>query len=167
MTAAPPRHSEAAEPSAGIPESGSLLDAITAMCRRLGMAESTFGRLAVNDGKLVSRLRDGARIKPETLERVTNFMQRQGESVPARPRELMPLVRVAQEPAGTPAVDDSVDRQKNFRFFDNRQKYLLFVSTCTEKEVIAARVGLELQHLEPQPPALRVFDAGMGDGSVL
>jgi len=26
---------------------------------------------------------------------------------------------------------------------------------------------MELQHLHPQPPALRVFDAGMGDGTVL
>src|SRR5256885_12029164 len=34
--------------------------------------------------------------------------------------------------------------EKNFRFFDNRQKYLLFVNTCSEKEVVAGRVGLEL-----------------------
>ena len=31
-----------------------------------------------------------------------------------------------------------------FRFFDNRQKYLLFVSTCSEKTEIANRVSLEL-----------------------
>ena len=56
---------------------------------------------------------------------------------------------------------------RNFRFFDNRQKYLLFVNTCSEKEVVARRVGLELGHLHPEPPAVRVFDAGMGDGTVL
>jgi len=56
---------------------------------------------------------------------------------------------------------------RNFRFFDNRQKYLLFVNTCDEKEVIARRAGLELAHIHPQPPAVRVFDAGMGDGTVL
>lgn len=54
-----------------------------------------------------------------------------------------------------------------FRFYDNRQKYLAFVNTCNEKWQVAKRVGLELPHLRPQPPALRVFDAGMGDGTVL
>ena len=33
--------------------------------------------------------------------------------------------------------------------------------------VIARRVGMELAHLHPRPPAIRVFDAGMGDGTVL
>ena len=56
---------------------------------------------------------------------------------------------------------------RNFRFFDNRQKYLLFVNTCGEKEVVARRVGMELAHLHPEPPAVRLFDAGMGDGTVL
>lgn len=58
-------------------------------------------------------------------------------------------------------------RAKNFRFFDNRQKYLLFVNTCGEKETIAQRVGMELRNVHPTPPAVRLFDAGMGDGSVL
>ena len=34
-----------------------------------------------------------------------------------------------------------------FRFFDNREKYLLFVTTCSEKWVIAERVGMELKYL--------------------
>jgi hypothetical protein len=55
----------------------------------------------------------------------------------------------------------------NFRFFDNRQKYLLFVNTCSEKWVIANRVSLELANINPRPPALRLFDAGVGDGTVL
>ena len=54
-----------------------------------------------------------------------------------------------------------------FRFFDNREKYLLFVTTTSEKQAIAERVGKELRHLEPRSPALRLFDAGMGDGTVL
>ncbi len=70
--------------------------------------------------------------------------------------------------AATPNGDAAGgEPSKNFRFFDNRQKYLLFVNTCSEKEVIARRVGLELAHIHPTPPALRVFDAGMGDGTVL
>jgi SAM-dependent methyltransferase len=41
------------------------------------------------------------------------------------------------------------------------------VNTCSEKWVIANRVAEELSALDPRPPALRVFDAGMGDGTVL
>ena len=62
-------------------------------------------------------------------------------------------------------MSDSYER--HFRFYDNREKYLLFVSTCSEKQVIAERVALDIRGLEPVPPALRVFDAGMGDGTVL
>ena len=69
------------------------------------------------------------------------------------------------EPAGDAATGDEDGRA--FRFYDNRQKYLLFVMTCGEKWAIAERVGLELEHLKPTPPALRLFDAGMGDGTVL
>ena len=61
----------------------------------------------------------------------------------------------------------SDDPQRNFRFFDNRQKYLLFVNTCSEKWEIANRVGMELANIHPRPPAVRVFDAGVGDGTVL
>jgi hypothetical protein len=54
-----------------------------------------------------------------------------------------------------------------FRFYDNRQKYLTFVNTCNEKAVIVKRATLELAQLRPSPPALRMFDAGMGDATVL
>ena len=65
-------------------------------------------------------------------------------------------------PMNTPAAPD-----RPFRFFDNREKYLLFVTTCGEKWAIGERVGDELHHLHPTPPALRVFDAGTGDGTVM
>src|SRR3990172_7170554 len=55
-------------------QEGGLLESIAEFCRISGMAESTFGRRAVNDGKLVARLRDGARITPETLDRVSRYM---------------------------------------------------------------------------------------------
>ena len=54
-----------------------------------------------------------------------------------------------------------------FRFYDNREKYLMFVTTCSEKWEVAARIADELKYLTPRPPALRLFDAGMGDGTVL
>ena len=54
-----------------------------------------------------------------------------------------------------------------FRFYDNRQKYLAFVNTCNEKSAVARRAALELTHIHPTPPAIRLFDAGMGDATVL
>jgi hypothetical protein len=60
-----------------------------------------------------------------------------------------------------------VSTDRPLRFYDNRQKYLAFINTCNEKWQVAKRAALELEHLQPNPPALRVFDAGMGDGTVL
>jgi hypothetical protein len=151
-----------------VQEAAGLLHSISEFCRRANMAESTFGRRAVNDGKFVARLRDGARITPETLDRVSAFLNTQGIEAPVAPPELRPLLRVtpaAAAPQRRPPEQDTPSR--SFRFFDNRQKYLLFVNTCGEKETIARRVGLELAHIHPTPPAVRVFDAGMGDGTVL
>jgi len=54
-----------------------------------------------------------------------------------------------------------------FRFYDNRQKYLAFVSTCSEKSAVARRVSKELASLHPSPPAMKLFDAGMGDATIL
>ncbi len=146
---------------------GTLLGSIAEFCRRTGMAESTFGRRAVNDGKFVSRLRDGARVTPETLNRVNQFIEKHGfAGAGEAPPELLALIRAsAVAPVAQPR--EPATPEKNFRFFDNRQKYLLFVNTCSEKEVVARRVGLELGHIHPRPPAVRLFDAGMGDGTVL
>ncbi len=55
-------------------QADALLDEITSYCRKNGVAESTFGRLAVNDGKFVNRLREGGRITTTTFERVRSFI---------------------------------------------------------------------------------------------
>ena len=52
--------------------------------------------------------------------------------------------------------------KKNFRFFDNRQKYLLFVTTTNEKNKIADNLKPIIQSVKPNHPALKIFDAGMG-----
>lgn len=54
-----------------------------------------------------------------------------------------------------------------FRFYDNRQKYLAFVNTCNEKSAVGRRAARELAHIHPTPPGIRIFDAGMGDATVL
>lgn len=58
-------------------------------------------------------------------------------------------------------------KSQAFRFFDNREKYLLFVTTCSEKWAIAERAGRELDGIVPRPPSFNLFDAGMGDATVL
>lgn len=60
-----------------------------------------------------------------------------------------------------------ITNKRPFRFYDNRQKYLSFVNTCDEKWVVAERAAQELPHIQPTPPAFRLFDAGMGDGTLL
>jgi hypothetical protein len=108
-----------------------LLSQISDYCRQTDMAESTFGRRAVNDGKLVHRLREGKRITIDTLDRIQAYIAAATPGGAPPPRGLqVPLER--RDPRG------------NFRFFENRQKYLLFVHTCSEKRVIADRVALEL-----------------------
>jgi SAM-dependent methyltransferase len=147
-----------------------LLQEISDYCRQSGLAESTFGRRAVNDGKLASRLRNGGRITTDTLDRIHGFMAAHPPQGPRpivieRPRESRPTPAPPLQPAVM--AGKSADPQRNFRFFDNRQKYLLFVNTCSEKWEVAHRVSEELAHIHPRPPAVRVFDAGVGDGSVL
>ena len=145
-----------------------ILQEISEFCRARGLAESTFGRRAVNDGKLASRLRNGGRITTDTLERIRTFMSHSTGTAPPRRRVLFEGSTQSILPAmAQSAPAEANDPQRNFRFFDNRQKYLLFVNTCSEKWEIANRVGLELANIHPRPPAVRVFDAGVGDGTVL
>src|SRR5215469_3444494 len=59
------------------PMSEALLRDIAEYCRGAGIAESTFGRLAVNDGKRVGRLRLGGRVTTDTVERVRAFITRE------------------------------------------------------------------------------------------
>src|ERR1700760_3137792 len=157
-----------------------ILQEISDFCRLRGLAESACGRRAVNDGKLASRLRNGGRITTDTLERIRTFMAHSAEDAPNRRRLLfdvpsspapvlqtagLPMLKSPAPPVASGQATD--DPQRNFRFFDNRQKYLLFVNTCSEKWVVAHRVSLELANIHPRPPAVRLFDAGVGSCSVL
>src|SRR5882757_884501 len=146
---------------AGAATSDQILGEIRDYCRATQTAESTFGRLVVNDGKLVSRLRDGAKITTGTLDKVRAYLTEHRAEPAARTKPFAAMKLVNGSAAATEAAP------AGFRFFDNRQKYLLFVSTCSEKTEVANRIALELGNLQPTPPALRLFDAGVGDGTVL
>lgn len=50
-----------------------LLSDIRDFCRQANIAESTFGRMSVNDGRLVERVEAG-RVTIRTVERVRQYM---------------------------------------------------------------------------------------------
>ena len=138
-----------------------LLAEIEAYCQRTAMAESTFGRRVVNNGKLCARLRDGGSVTLATASRIRAFIA--GADAPEPPQQQpAPSTSPEESPVKRNPIDD-----RPFRFYDNRQKYLAFVNTCNEKWKVGERATQELSHLHPTPPALRMFDAGVGDGTVL
>lgn len=51
-----------------------LLRDIAQFCQLSGMAETTFGREAVRDGKFVQRVRSGGRFWPETEVKARAYM---------------------------------------------------------------------------------------------
>ena len=130
-----------------------LLQAIEEYCQQAGIAESTFGRHAINDGKLCTRLRSGKNVTLATAERVKEYIRNKETAARQVNKEI--------------ATSKTAASDRPFRFYDNRQKYLAFVNTCNEKWVVAERAARELAHVKPVPPAVRLFDAGMGDGTVL
>ena len=138
-----------------------LLAAVEAFCAREGMAPTTFGRKALGDGRFVGRLRDGRNVREATLQRARQFLTDHESAAASKG------TGATGAPATPETGSDENDGKGAFRFYDNRQKYLMFVNTCSEKWAVAERAGLELGHVHPRPPALRVFDAGMGDGTVL
>src|SRR5438874_10589958 len=101
--------------------SDQILGEIRDYCRETRTAESTFGRLVVNDGKLVSRLRDGAKITTGTLDKVRTYLSEHRTASPSAQSRPSSAVRPLNGGAATAIAPPG------FRFFDNRQKYLLFV----------------------------------------
>ena len=88
-----------------------LLQEISDYCRQSGLAESTFGRRAVNDGKLAARLRNGGRITTDTLDRIHGFIAAHPPlghrpTVIERPRETRPVTSlVPSAVASAPPAD--------------------------------------------------------------
>ena len=53
-----------------------LLQELTSFMVRYGVSDSTFGLLAIGDGHLVKRIRNGKQIRRSTVLRIRKFMQR-------------------------------------------------------------------------------------------
>src|ERR1700733_13668940 len=75
--------------------SDQILGEIRDYCRATQTAESTFGRLVVNDGKLVSRLRDGARITTGTLDKVRAYLSEHRIASPSPRSKPSPAAKAA------------------------------------------------------------------------
>jgi hypothetical protein len=83
--------------------SETLLRDIAEYCRGASMAESTFGRLAVNDGKLVNRLRLGGRVTTDTVDRVRAFIAREPQPALNGAAVRVPLAPPPRTPPRTSA----------------------------------------------------------------
>ena len=109
----------------------------------------------------MSRLRDGARITTGTLDKVRAYLS-EHRSTP----------RLRNEPSA-----DSKADQRRRGCGRNRAARVPFLRQPAEISAVRVdlqredrsrhRISLELGNLQPSPPALRIFDAGVGDGTVL
>lgn len=165
----------------------SLIGEIESFCNRQKISKSTFGLRVVNDGKLVNRLRDGKSITLRTINRLRDFLdahaagdgnahnKNEGGTMAAKTtkkaakkgRQSKSTHKARTPVDSAPATKAGNKDATPFRFYDNRQNYLAFINTCNEKSAISQRIVKEFQYIQPGPPALRMFDAGMGDATVL
>ena len=137
-----------------------LLKEIESFCNQSKMAKSTFGRMAVNDGKLCSRLSQGNDVTLKTRTKVRDFINKHQNNLSGVDVSINIETQPNKEKIGK-------SNAKSKRFYDNRQNYLSFINSTNEKWKVAERAARELKHLKPSPPALRIFDAGMGDATIL
>ena len=85
-----------------------ILSQITEFCRQADMAETTFGRRVVNDGKLVHRLREGKRITVDTLDRIQAYIAASTGALYGCP-STVPCERIIKSSASS--VSDEVTRR--------------------------------------------------------
>ena len=64
-----------------------LLREIEGFCEEVGIAESTFSTRAVNDGKFVGRLREGANVTVALVDRVRAYIAAERAKAPAPRRQ--------------------------------------------------------------------------------
>ena len=59
---------------------------LTEYCRRVGMSETRFGRLAVNDPRVARDIRNGCMFRPAKIAKLRGFMRDNPDGVPLRVR---------------------------------------------------------------------------------
>ena len=105
-----------------------LVEEVRDFCDRHGIAESTFGRHAVNDGKLISRIANGSWIEEDTARRVQDFMQRaeRGEVVLRGRPKRKKSDATAGKMADLISSESSVRTPGSFAFHEQRQRFHIF-----------------------------------------
>ena len=131
----------------------SLLTDIENFCRSYDMAETTFGRQAVNDGKLCQRLRTGKGITINTVHKIQDFIRK--KTTLSNPLSLTPDAgtRVSksahggkpQSPSSSSekndvAVDDSSSNE-NLPLKDDRFVFMTIAKNTSDLSTPATRSG--------------------------
>lgn len=146
-----------------------LLNEIEAFCESIGIAESTFGRLAVNDGKFVNRIRSGSKIGDKMVARVQEFMSEVNSGtrrIEGRDRRRVGVAK-KEMLAKISSQETTARLSEAVEYNEQRQSHLLFYNSCNEKWQIAERAFKAMNDLSVSPPALRVFEANLGEGTTL
>ncbi len=105
-----------------VSEKSALLERIEQYCQSANIAESTFGFLAVNDGKLCGRLRGGKDVTLATAQKIQSYISQHtpddvvsvlGKSVNRQNGPTFTRPTVQSEPRGASR------KHRPFRFYDN------------------------------------------------
>ena len=142
---------------------------VRAFCEKYGVAESTFGRLAVNDGKLISRISSGSRIEPETALRVADFMARadRGEvrlrGRPRRKKSQTSDYRMSE----LVSQETSIRTPGSFAIHEQRHRSHVFAATTNESWVKSDLIATDFEGLEPSAEGFRLFFSPMDNGITL
>lgn len=147
----------------------SLVDDISAFCIAQGIAETTFGRLAANDGKLVGRIRAGSEITTVTASRVRTFMadveagRLHVKGRPLRKHDVSNAAAMAE----LIESETGIRTPGSFAFHEQRQRYLVFASTTNEAMVLADRASRDLASVPIEQPGVRMFFSPMENGAAI
>ena len=148
---------------------GALMAEIREFCDSFGIAESTFGRHAVNDGKFVSRIEQGSWITEETAERVQDFMTRarNGEVLlRGRPRRKKSEAH-AEKMEELISSETSVRTAGSFAYHEQRQRLHVFSNTTNEHWILADRAAQDMADIAPSSVGFRMLYAPMDNGVTL
>ena len=146
-----------------------LLKDIRDFCEAHGVAETTFGRLAANDGKLVGRLAAGSAITSNTVARLRAYMVGISSSrtqVKGRPRRKH-TVSTAAAMAELSTRESGIRTVSSFAFHEQRQRHLVFAGTTNEAAVVADRSAVEIRSMKVRQPGMRLFISPMDDGQAI
>jgi hypothetical protein len=150
-------------------EPEAILAVVRAFCEEKGIAESTFGRLAVNDGKFVGRIASGSRIEPETAERVDVFMEKANKGeirLRGRPRRKKTESN-AFKMAELISQETSIRTPGSFAIHEQRHRFHVFAATTNESWVHADIMAEDLRVMTPEPDGFRIFYSPMDNGITL